>query len=304
MRPSVDPALLDPAQCGEDLLHNAARVIELASRYCDGCADYHVRSATHRYAGPPKGMLDRPQLISLISQIISDKVGGPDETIEIVIPGCADTAVLSTCAHAAAMLGGEVLDRCHFTVLDRCLTPLKVCDEFAMRYGLRALIQQADLGSAAKPCDADLIVTHSIFRFIPHANQPLLLKRLGSWLAPQGRLILSNRILRSDAEAEAKAELRKRQTANKVVGDALAKGLLYTAASSDETLARLERALGDAEGRPGEFHSLAEVRSLIRQSGLVELSLQSLDWEIAAAPGESMRRKRALGVLARGDADG
>ena len=292
-------SLLDPASCGEDLPHNAARFSELAPLHCSDCADYHIRSAVHRCAGPPKSaVFDRPELIRLVREIIAEAAAWSDKMIEIVIAGSADTAVLATCAHAALTLGPQILKRCRFTVIDRCMTPLIVCEEFAARHGLHFRARQADLMSASTPFKADLIVTHSVFRFIPHADQAALLKRLGSWLVPKGRLILSNRVLLDDGAAEARDEIRKRTEANRAAEAALAKGLLRLAEPVETTLGRLTRAIADGEGRPGEFRSLAEVEALIAQSGLEEISVQDLAWEFAIGPGDVMRRKRVIAVLA------
>ncbi|WP_119390304.1 class I SAM-dependent methyltransferase [Taklimakanibacter lacteus] len=295
---SGDPSLLDPVHCGEDLAHNAARFSALAPLHCDGCADYHIRSALHRYAGPRK-LFDRPELIRLASRLIAEKAVQSDRTIEIVIAGAADTAMLATCAHAAATLGAGILGRCRFTVLDRCTTPLLICAEFAARHGLDFAAQAGDLLSAVAPCAADLIVTHSVFRFIPHEAQATLLRRIGNWLAPGGRLILSNRILLDDDGAESKGEMRKRTAANAAARQALAEGRLTLSESAGATLDRLERAKGDGQGRPGEFRSLAEVRSLIRKSGLMEISVEELAFEFAIGPGDVMHRRRVHAVLGR-----
>lgn len=292
------PSLLDPASCGEDLQHNARRFSVLAPQHCSGCADYHIRSAVHRCAGPPKSVFDRPELIQLMRKIIEDASRRSDRMIDIVIAGSADTAVLATSAHAAVTLGAPILARCRFTVIDSCETPLLVCAEFAEIHGLHFQARHGDLLSASKPCDADLIVTHSIFRFIDRADQAPLLKRLGSWLAPQGRLVFSNRILLDDEGAEARDEIRKRTAANKAAKEALATGVLQLPKA---ILGRLDRSIADGAGRPGEFRSLAEVEALIRQSGLSEISVESLAWEFAIGPGDLMRRKRVLAMLGRGD---
>lgn len=294
-------SLLDPASCGEDLSHNAQRFSVLAPDHCAGCADYHIRSAVHRCAGPPKSIFDRPQLIQLARKIIEEASLRSDRVIEIVIAGSADTAVLATCAHAAATLGDPILARCRFTVMDRCETPLLVCAEFAAAHGIHFAARRCDLLSALKPGDADLIVTHSIFRFIERADQARVLKRLGSWLAAQGRLVFSNRLRLDDEAAEARDESRKRRAANEAAEEALAKGLLHLAEPTEVVLGRLKRSSADGQGRPGEFRTLAEVEALIRQSGLAEISLESLTWEFAIAPGDLMARKRVLAVLARGD---
>jgi len=298
---SDGPSLLDRELCGEDLAHNAARFSALAPLHCKGCADYHIRSALHRCAGPPK-IFDRPVLIRLMAGMIAGQAARSDRTIEILIAGAADTAMLATAAHAAAVLG--VLARCRFTVVDRCETPLLVCAEFATKHGLAFRAEASDLLSAEPAAANHLIITHSVFRFIPHDDQARLLARIGSWLAREGRLILSNRILLKDDGAEAKAEIRKRTVANQAAAQALAKGRLLLAESAQATLARLDRAIGDGQGRPGEFHSLEEAKSLIRQSGLREISIADLTFEFAIAPGDVMRRRRVHAVLARPDSDG
>ncbi|MGE0004540.1 MAG: hypothetical protein AB7S92_03005 [Parvibaculaceae bacterium] len=291
--------LLDPASCGEDLLHNAARFGELAPLHCSGCADYHIRSAVHRCAGPPKSVFDRPELIQIIRKAIAEVLGRKEGAIEIVMPGCADTAVLATAAHAAATLGSEALGRCRFRVLDRCRTPLTVCAEFAVRHGLDFRAHHSDLASASLPMHADLIVVHSLFRFIPHADQVRLLDRLGDWLSPGGRLVFSNRILLDDRRAESEAEARKRTAANKAALEALAKGILRMSETAEALGERLERAKHDSRERPGEFRSLAEVRALFRKSRLTEISAQSLVWRFAIGPDDVLERRRVLAVLER-----
>jgi hypothetical protein len=294
------PSLLDPSYCGENLAHNAERVSELAPQLCAGCADYHIRKALHRYTGPPV-IFDRPELIRLTGGIIADKAARSGQAVEIVIAGSADTAIIATLAHAAAMLGGEILQQCRFTLVERCLTPLRVCEEFATRHGLDFRPCHADLMSVAAPCPADLIVAHSVFRYIPNADQSRLLARMGGWLADRGRLVLSNRILFDDGGTEAKGEIRKRTAANTAAAEALANSRLRLAESGAATLRRLERAIRDGEGRPGEVYSLDEVRALIRQSGLSEISVETLEWEFAIGPGDVMRRRRAHALLGRAD---
>ena len=298
MHTTQSPSLTDPASCGEDLAYNAQRFSALAPQFCPGCADYHIRVALHRYART-RAILDRPELIRLVSKVIADEAARTERTIEIVIAGSADTAMLATAAHAAAMLGAETLKRCRFTVIDRCRTPLLVCEEFAAQHRITFRAHHGDVMSAVPPGAADMIITHSVFRFIPHADQPAVLRRLGSWLTKDGRLVLSNRILFDDDGAEAKGEIRKRTAANKATEEALGNGRLRLAEPPGATLGRLERAIGDDKGRPGEFRSLDEVRTVIRQSGLAEISLESLVWEFAIAPGDVMRRRRVLAVLGR-----
>jgi hypothetical protein len=280
------------------LRQNAARISELAPDNCVGCADYHIRSAAHRCAPIPKGIgFDRPQLIMLITAFIAEKntLGG---NIEILIPGSADTGILATAAHAAAAMGDGVLDRCRFTVIDRCPTPLILCREFGERYRLNVSTVQSDLTANSLHFAADIIIVHSVFRFIPRASQAAFLTRLGSWLKEGGHLIISNR-LRLDDAAEADSEFRKRTAANALFEEELAEGNILTRESPQVVLERLQRAVHDGEGRPGEFQSLEDVRKLIAQSRLREISLKQYSWNVEISPGNAFVRHRALAVLQR-----
>lgn len=294
-------SLLDPVSCGEDLIHNTVRVSELAPDHCVGCADYHIRTAVQRGFGVAKGIAqDRPHLIQLITKIIADRAAASDSSITIVIPGSADTGVLATCAHAAAKLGPSVFDRCRFTVLDRCPTPLLLCQEFAARHRVSLETFQIDLLATSRHFDADVIVVHSLFRFINRLNQIALLDRLGEWLIAGGRLVVSTS-LRTGEPEEKLTEHRKRRVANQKFSDILANGSLKMRESAEQVLARLERSMGDGEGRPGEIQSLAEARTLFARTQLREISAQCLSWNIEFAPGESFRRDRVLALLCRDD---
>jgi len=288
--------LVDPLTCGEDLFQNAARISELAPDHCVGCADYHIRSAAHRCTPIQKGV-DRPELIALVKELIAENAAGTG-IIDILIPGSADTAILATAAHAAAILGQAVLDRCRFTVIDRCPTPLILCREFGARHHLGVDTVQSDLVTTSHRFEADIILVHSVFRFIEQADQVPFLNKLGSWLNATGRLIISNR-LRLDEALETESEFRKRTAANLAIEKSLATGVLATRESPKIVLERLQRAMLDGEGRPGEFQSLEDVRALIAQSQLEEVSLKQLSWDVEINPGNSFMRHRALAVLRR-----
>jgi len=290
------PSLLDPVSCGEDVFANAARISDLAPEHCVDCADNHIRSAVHRCTPVPKGV-DRPEFISLIKGILAGKAARPGN-IDIVIPGSADTNILAATAHAAAVLGGEVLNRCRFTVIDRCATPLILCREFGARHRLNVETLQSDLTANSLHFAADIIVVHSVLRFIPHAEHLAFLNRLGSWLNASGHVIISNR-LRLDKAAEADSEFRKRSAANAAIGERLAEGALLTREPSTVVLERLQRAMHDCDGLPGEFGSLDEVRQLIARSQLQEISLEYLSWTIEITPGNTFDRHRVHAVLSR-----
>lgn len=291
------PSLLDSISCGENLFQNVARVSELAPDHCAGCANYHIRFVAHRYTGIPKGIaLDRPHLIDLIRTCIKERTAASNPSIEIVISGSADTGILATCAHAAATLGAASLNRCRFTVLDRCPTPLILCQEFAAGHQLSLRTSQVDLHNLSQHYDADLIVAHSIFRFINQSDQVTVLNKFGSWLRPGGRLIVSNSL-----KLGAEAEFRKRTAANKAIEKILESGVLRTREPPEMIMKRLNRSINDSEGRPGEIQSLADARELFTRSQLREVSLQGVTGKIVLAADDVIQRNRVLAVLCRKD---
>jgi hypothetical protein len=290
------PSLLDPVNCGEDVLANAARISELAPDHCVDCADNHIRSAVHRCTPVPKGV-DRPEFINLIRGVLIEKAARPGH-IEIVIPGSADTNILATTAHAAAVLGREVLSRCRFTVIDRCATPLILCREFGARHQFNVETLQDDLTANSLHFAADIIVVHSVLRFIPRSDQLAFLNRLRSWINARGHVVISNR-LRLDKAAEIDSEFRKRSAANAAIGERLAEGTLMTREPPGIVLERLQRAIHDGDGLPGEFASLEDVRQLIARSQLREISLEYLSWTIDIGPGNTFDRHRVHAVLSR-----
>jgi hypothetical protein len=294
-------SLLDSISCGENLLQNVARVSELAPDHCVGCADYHIRYIAHRCTGIPKSIaLDRPYLIGLIQMCIKARTAASNTSIEIVIPGSADTGILATCAHAAAALGATSLNRCRFTVLDRCPTPLILCQEFAARHQLSLRTCQIDLQSISLHYDADLIVAHSIFRFINQSDQVTVLDKFASWLRLGGRLIVSNHLKQRD-QASVGAEFRKRTAANNAIKKILESGLLRTREPAEMIMKRLNRSIGDSEGRPGEIQSLVDARKLFARSQLREISSQAVTGKITLAPDDVIQRDRVLALLCRGD---
>ncbi|MGE0238939.1 MAG: hypothetical protein AB7S59_09505 [Parvibaculaceae bacterium] len=193
--PQAAPPLLDPETCGEDLRQLARRMAEIAPVLCVDCAEYHVKFAMTRCIAPDKSIaVDRPLLIERIQGVLADGSRSPEDFLQIVIAGAADTGVLATAAHAAARLRPEIKARCRFTVLDRCRSPLTLCAEFAEQHGLHVETRQVDLPEGAAHVDADLIIAHSFLRFIDRNGQTALLRKFDTWLKPQGRIIVSQSV--------------------------------------------------------------------------------------------------------------
>jgi hypothetical protein len=290
-------ALLDPLSCGEDLILNANRVAELAPILCLGCRDYHVRRAVQRAAGVKLSIAhDRPAIIRLISSFLATFPPEEKTTINIVIPGSADTGILSTCAHAAALLGPAVLKRCKFTVIDRCPTPLTLCLEFAGRYGISLETRQGDLNSPSFSFDADLIVVHSLLRFIAPDSQVELMKMFGSWLSRSGRIIFSISI-RSGDSSETRAETRKHEFVNRLVDRMVESNELSIRESRRDLQLRMRRSMDEGLARSGEIRTPDEATNLFEKAGLRAICKEIVQEEIELGPGDMISRQRLLAVL-------
>jgi hypothetical protein len=290
-------ALLDPLSCGEDLVQNANRVAELAPILCLGCRDYHVRRAVQRATGVKLSIaLDRPEIIRLMSGFLATFPAEEKTPINIVIPGSADTGILSTCAHAAASRGLAVLNRCKFTVIDRCPTPLTLCREFAGRYGISLETCQGDLNSPAFSFGADLVVVHSLLRFIAPDSQVELMKKFRNWLNRCGRIIFSNAIRNGDS-SETRAETRKHEFINRLVDRMVESNELNIRESRTDLQSRLRRSMDAGFARPGEIRTPDEAMVLFEKAGLREICQEIIQEEIELGPGDTISRQRLLAVL-------
>jgi hypothetical protein len=290
------PPLLDPVTCGEDLAQLASRMTEIAPDHCAGCSEYHIRFAVTRCVSPfdKSVAVDRALIIRHIREVLSKRAGLSPDPLSILIVGASDTGVLATCAHAAATLGSSLLSRCRFTVLDRCPSPLLLCSEFADRHGLRLRTVEADLANLGENFPADLIICHSSLRFRERRGQIGLLKKIDSWLAPLGRIILSQS-LRPKGEAHLGREVSKLESSLALAKDAVASGRIKMAPRAAPLLNNLA-ASDDRVQRPGDLGSVEELRHLVREAGLREHSMEVVAHSFPSA-GRDFTRLRAVAIL-------
>lgn len=292
----VTRSLVDPVIFGEDLQGNLQRVVKLAPGHCSGCADYHIRNVAHRVTGEKFGIdLDRRELVAAVRDIVGGGLSR-QERINIVIAGSADTGVLATVAHAVALHGDEALRRCRFTVLDLCPTPLLLCKHFSQEHGLDFACETVDLTAPGKKFPADIIVMHSVFRFIDSGLQPAVLAELGAWLNPGGSMVFSNRV-KSTRSEESAADLANREARNRRFAAMSARGEIDVAADPQAITASLDRSKGDHENRAGEFRSAADVRRLLDASPLNVVQFDEIVREIGDGAAQRYNRTRVLAVL-------
>lgn len=298
--PQATLSLLDPETCGEDLAQLARRMAEIAPVLCVDCAEYHVKYAMTRCSAPGKSIaVDRPLLIQHIQRLLADSDRSSKGPLHVVIAGAADTGILATAAHAAAMLGPEVKARCRFTVLDRCRSPLTLCAEFAARHGLHVTTKQVDLPEGSVQVDADIIIAHSFLRFMDRNRQIALLKKFDAWLKPRGRAIVSQSI-RPKGQAHFAKEVQRLQHSLAEAQAAVSKGEISIADDAARMLRKMHESGEAYQAQPGEIGSVEELRALLLGAGLREYWIDVRAKQLASADQSTFERVRVVAVFGSG----
>lgn len=191
----MDPGLEPLSRYQEDLEANLRLAEALAPTHCTGCNGYHLARARRRLKAGSPDALDRPDMIRLLRHGVGHAAGRP---FDILIAGSGDTNLLATCAEAVSNAGGA-----RYIVLDRCRTPLALCEAFAGRHGLDVRTRQVDMASPKEAFAADVIVVHSLLRFLPQASHLGAMVALRQWLKSDGTIIFSHRLMADAAATDA-----------------------------------------------------------------------------------------------------
>lgn len=157
--------------------------VELSARLCaPSCRDYHSAWPVLRAARLVGGLdADRQPILDILEPLLQDHADR-----QILIAGCADSALLSLVASVAPATS-------RITIIDRCPTPLAVCRHVAGS-GLQLKTLQADLLNCELGTPYDVIVCHSLLPFFSDGERRDLLRRFAAWLAPEGALVLAVRL--------------------------------------------------------------------------------------------------------------
>jgi hypothetical protein len=274
------PEFADPTICGEDLRGNLKRAISFAPDHCAGCADYHIVSTLKRITGHmlfERG--GRPALIDALRSIFGGMTT-TDGDFDVVVAACADTGVLSTCAHAAWAAGEGWLARSRFTVLDRCRTPLMLCEEYASRNGLTVRTEVVDLLETTREFPADLILVHNFLPFVPADRHHDLLRRLGSWLKPDGRVVIWQPVL--PAGDRERFHLRQKKQVGDIVA-AIESGTIDINEPKEALVARVERNVMQVGPAMMNMMDPESLKALIGSAGFDLRSFDELFFRLGGA---------------------
>jgi hypothetical protein len=283
--------LTDPASCGEDLQFNLRTVTDQAGKFCASCAGYHVLYVAKRLMPQAKIIeIDRKEIADIIARLTAERLASDQSSLEIVVAGAADTGLLATAAHGVALLGDTALARCRFTVLDRCRTPLELCRSFGEQHGLSVETAVVDLVTDQTRRSADLIVVHSLLRYVPREAHIDLLRKFGRWLRLQGRIVFSSR-LESDAgtsifEADQRhfdEDIRRRIHARELeIGERTEVFEVHLSLRSTERIAH--------------YDDLAELRALFDRARMPVFATEIVQGVVSRS-GKDVLRRRAIIVL-------
>jgi hypothetical protein len=185
----MDPVVEPEGRFREDLEENLRLAEALAPTHCSGCNGYHLERVRRRVAAPADA-LDRRDMMALLRDWLEIRGVHATEPADILIAGSADTNLLATCAEALSDAGAA-----RYAILDRCRTPLALCEAFVRRHGLEARTLQLDLGSPEGAFAVDVIVVHSLLRFLPRPAHLGTMVALRRWLKPGGAIVFSHRLM-------------------------------------------------------------------------------------------------------------
>jgi hypothetical protein len=178
----------------EDLAENLRLAETLAPVHCLDCGGYHLDRARRRHAAGSLEPLDQKLLVGAIHDILAKRIRSRKDAISFAIAGCGDTNLLSLCCVAAEKISSGVARLIDFTAIDRCLTPLRQCEVFADRNKLKLVARRADLAIREMEIETDLLIVHSLLRFMPQIDHPPVMAAFRRWLKPDGAVVFSHRL--------------------------------------------------------------------------------------------------------------
>ena len=287
--------LMDPETFGEDLSHASQRALDLAPIHCGACATYHMFYPIKRHLSTIAGIPDRKQLVATIGGLLADCARRDRGPIDVVVGGAADSGVLAVCAHAAHVFLGIESSRVRFSVLDRCPTPLALCDDYALRNDIVVDVHAVDLVSTTRTFPADVVIHHSLLSFVERSKHESTLQKFARWLKPQGRIVFSTEVRSPNARDKYRARRSQRAVQIKA---GVETGAFVVNEPLEVFYARLASVEAQMSPHIFDFESADQVRDLFVRTGLTVLSNDRIVDSSHLADGRGLDRERVIAVLA------
>jgi hypothetical protein len=175
---------------GESLEHLSNRLKELTPIHCVECGEAHMKWVRHR-TSEEKGsfLLHFPELAGSLFHGVKLLKSQGAERLDIMVAGCADTGLLALCAHIARHQRAFPQIRVRFHLLDKCQTPLILCEEFAALHDLAVTTRLCRIPRDDPGFSANLILADSLLRFFPSEEQVGVIQYLARHQEPRGVLV-------------------------------------------------------------------------------------------------------------------
>lgn len=184
--------LQDPFTMGEDLAAQAQRGLALARQHCQNCSGYHEEWYLRRSEMDRESQcLLNPDFMAGILHSIARNHADGRTHLRFFIAGSADTKLLAACAHAASLQAFFPREMISFHVMDVCLTPLILCQEFAAKHALPISITHGKLPEDLPRLAADVAIISGVLRFIVTTAQAEVVTRLSSICREGGRIVFT-----------------------------------------------------------------------------------------------------------------
>ncbi len=236
----------------EDLRELALAQYRLAIRHCVDCKYYHATRGFMRLTGLMKGAApDRPVLEPLFATL--------PQAPRVLLAGSGDTGQLALVANCLAGKNPRI------TLVDRCETPLQLCQSFAQQHGIVLRTYKRDIAEIADLGSFDAILAHNFVSFFPKPYRPSVVAALSNALDTNGTLYIVQRVQLDSSRQHEKAKRVPESVA--AMADMYGADVFTDAMRSAVTSA-LGRHFDGQHNRLFFDRDLSDLVSVIREAGL------------------------------------
>jgi len=179
----------------EDPLANALICISEYESGCLDCGDFHLRSILRRMHVAANKKTGDLAAFNEATRVALKQLADTLSFVKIGIVGSTDTGLLANLLMIAHEIGGkDLVDRLDITLIDRCATPLIICQAYAERCGVPLKTLRSDFLRCAPDGQFDLIIMHGVVPFFPAHKRLDYLRHVATWLSDEGMLISSTHL--------------------------------------------------------------------------------------------------------------
>ena len=144
----------------EDPLANALICISEYESGCLDCGDFHLRSILRRMHVAANKKTGDLAAFNEATRVALKQLADTLSFVKIGIVGSTDTGLLANLLMIAHEIGGkDLVDRLDITLIDRCATPLIICQAYAERCGVPLKTQLVKC-STSKFCPPKMCVNN------------------------------------------------------------------------------------------------------------------------------------------------